>query len=244
MIETEKSDRVIHQADNERSSSESSVSKHATSDISGRLSPDAKRALVSLLRMGAILANQKPALFELIRRYEKPIQEHLADMYLRLMLDLKGGVAIILQQDVAREETDEDEIYSLIPRRTLTIFDTLLLLILRKHYQEREVSGEQKIIINLDQIEANLTPFIPLTDYSRGDKKRLNVSVTKMIEKRVLNKIRGEDERYEITPVIRYVVNAEFLERLLTEYQKLAKNPDGIESMKSKQDGDGVMADE
>jgi hypothetical protein len=34
--------------------------------------------------------------------------------------------------------------------------------------------------------------------------------------------VRGDDERFEITPVIRYVVNADFLGRLLAEYERLA----------------------
>ena len=33
--------------------------------------------------------------------------------------------------------------------------------------------------------------------------------------------MRGEEDRWEITPVIRYVVNAEFLERMLGEYESL-----------------------
>ena len=42
------------------------------------------------------------------------------------------------------------------------------------------------------------------------------------IEKKVLTGLRGEEGRYEITPIIRYVVNAEFLQSLLSEYQQLA----------------------
>ena len=33
----------------------------------------------------------------------------------------------------------------------------------------------------------------------------------------------GEDERVEISPVIRYVVNADYLEHLLAEYRRLAE---------------------
>ena len=42
------------------------------------------------------------------------------------------------------------------------------------------------------------------------------------MKRKFLSVIRGEDGRYEITPIIRYVVNAEFLQSLLTEYEQLA----------------------
>ena len=43
------------------------------------------------------------------------------------------------------------------------------------------------------------------------------------IKKKILKQMRGEEGRYEITPLIRYAVNAEFLAALLEEYQILAK---------------------
>ncbi|MOA46765.1 hypothetical protein D3C78_1693170 [compost metagenome] len=43
-----------------------------------------------------------------------------------------------------------------------------------------------------------------------------------MREKRLLASVRGSDDRVEITPVIRYVVNADFLTKLLGEYEQLA----------------------
>ena len=192
-----------------------------TSNLAQNLPADAKRALVSLMHMGSITFNQKPKLFEHICKYEKFIQEHLSNMYLRLMLDTKAGVAIVLQQEVVGD--DEEDIYTLISRRTLSLYDTLLLLVLRKFYQERESSGEQRIVIDVERIETYLTPFLSITNSSRSDKRTLNSSLKKMTDRKILSSIRGEDGRYEITPVIRYVVNAEFLERLLEEYIELAK---------------------
>ncbi len=42
------------------------------------------------------------------------------------------------------------------------------------------------------------------------------------VESALISAVRGDDERFEITSVIRYVVNADFLERLLKEYERLA----------------------
>ena len=190
--------------------------------------PEAKKALVSLLRYGVILAAQKINLFQILCRYQHDIRHHLSNMYLKLILDDKMGVAYIesISDDElnADDETNDDEATSLITRRTLTLYDTLLLLVLRKHYQERETSGEQKVVIDVERIEANLTPFLALTNSSKSDRRKLSSALTKLHDKKIISTLRGTKDRFEITPIIRYVVNAEFLESLLQEYIKLAKD--------------------
>ena len=44
-----------------------------------------------------------------------------------------------------------------------------------------------------------------------------------------MSSIRGTDERYEITPLIRYVVSADFLESMLDEYLRLAQGTTNAE---------------
>lgn len=186
----------------------------------GKMPPEARRALVSLLKYGVILAAQKGKLFDSICRYQSAVRSHLADVYLKLVLDEKTGVAFVAGLD---ESDDEDfDAASLITRRTLSLYDTLLLLVLRKHYQERENSGEQRIIIDIERIEANLSPFLPLTNSMKSDRRKLISALKKMLEKRILSMVRGSGDRFEITPIIRYVVNAQFLEQMLKEYQRLA----------------------
>ncbi len=187
----------------------------------GKMPPEARRALVSLLKYGVVLAAQKGKLFDSICRYQSAVRNHLADVYLKLVLDEKTGVAFVAQLD---ESDDEDsDAVSLITRRTLSLYDTLLLLVLRKHYQERESSGEQRIIIDIERLEANLSPFLPLTNSMKSDRRKLISALKKMLEKRILSMVRGSGDRFEITPIIRYVVNAEFLEQMLEEYQRLAR---------------------
>lgn len=204
----------------EQSNSETEVSFDNSAALnSGTMPPEARRALVNLLRQGVILAGQKSNLFDSICRYQDAVRSHLADVYLKLVLDQRAGVAFIAGLD---ESDVEEEAVSLITRRTLSLYDTLLLLVLRKHYQERETAGEQRIIIDIERIEANLSPFLPLTNSTRSDRKKLDASLQKMVERHILSSVRGSDDRFEITPIIRYVVNAEFLESMLAEYKQLA----------------------
>lgn len=193
---------------------------------------EARRVLVYLMRQGAIIATQKPKLYDSLCRYQAQVRRHLAEVYLRLVLDEKAGIAFVgrhEQEDTGETEADpeasaesEDDIVSLISRRTLSLYDTLLLLVLRRHYQERESAGEQKIIVDVERLESYLTPFLPLTNHARADRKKLNSAIQKLIGKKLLAAIRGSDDRYEITPIIRYVVDAAFLETMLQDYLRLA----------------------
>ncbi|CDL79525.1 DUF4194 domain-containing protein [Xenorhabdus cabanillasii] len=197
---------------------------------------EARQVLVTLLRHGVILSSQKIKLFASLCRYQNDIREYLSEIYLKLILDERAGVAFIANINDEEDKKslgmdDDEETLSIISRRTLSLYDTLLLLVLRKHYQDRESSGEQKIIIDIERIESNLTPFLPLTNSTKSDRKKLNGALNKMVNKKILSSVRGSDDRFEITPIIRYVVNAEFLEKMLADYLNMA-NEKGITSGK------------
>ena len=203
-----------------------SIAEHSVSD--SEMSHDARRVLVHLMRQGSLLASQKPKLFELVCRYEMAIRKHLSEVYLQLVLDQKSGVAFVASptsehvEDLNSDEVESEESTTLIPKRTLSLYDTLILLVLRKHYQDRESAGEQKITIDIERLESYLTPFLPLTDHASKDRKKLLARVKEMVKRKVLSTIRGAEDRYEITPIIRYVVSASFLESMHDEYITLA----------------------
>jgi len=206
---------------------------------------DARRVLVHLMRQGSVMASQKSKLFELLCRHESAIRKHLSEVYLRLVLDQKMGVAFVASADYQNDISDSDvepgsegnsenqddpeldESTTLIPKRTLSLYDTLILLVLRKHYQDRESAGEQKITIDIERLESYLTPFLPITDHASKDRKKLLARVKEMVKRKVLSTIRGAEDRYEITPIIRYVVSASFLESMLAEYTLLAQQTEG-----------------
>ncbi|MIE72273.1 DUF4194 domain-containing protein [Salmonella enterica subsp. diarizonae] len=223
-----------HVEDQTLQSDDSGLITESQKSSDSEMPHDARRVLVHLMRQGSVMASQKPKLFEQLCRYELAIRKHLSEVYLQLVLDQKSGVAFVASTtsehvgnvedgELEDEVSDSDESATLIPKRTLSLFDTLILLILRKHYQDRESAGEQKITIDIERLESYLTPFLPITDHASKDRKKLLIRVKEMVKRKVLSTIRGEEERYEITPIIRYVVNAGFLETMLAEYTALAQ---------------------
>lgn len=193
--------------------------------VHGIMPAEARRALRLLLNTGVVRAEKKRLAFEALCQHQALITAHLANMMLCMTLDPKAGIAILLEQDLSESEFEDltdEEGSSLVGKRTMPLYDTLVLLVLRKYYQEREVIGENKVMIDVDTIAELMTPFLKLTNSSALERKTLNGSIAKLREKRLLANVRGDGDRLEITPVIRYVVNADFLNTLLSEYQQLA----------------------
>ncbi len=208
--------------DNGNVASQEPTQELATELTSETMPHEARRALVNLMRLGVIISSQKPKLFEYICRYENAIRVHLSEIYLQLILDPRAGIAFISGIQETDDNTNIDDIPSLITKRPLSLYDTLILLCLREYYQERETHGEQKVVIDIERLESFLTPFIPIINNSKADRRSLKAVIERMISRKILSHLRGSEERYEITPVIRYVVNAEFLETMLQEYRNIA----------------------
>ncbi|MDP0588935.1 MAG: DUF4194 domain-containing protein [Candidatus Endonucleobacter bathymodioli] len=222
---------------------------------------EARYALVYLMRKGSVIAAQKSKLFELVCRHAEVIRRHLSEVYLGLVLDQKRGVAFIAmsdsdyknESDNSRDESDAgsyiegqedlelEEFPMLISKRTLSLYDTFMLLVLRKHYQDRESLGEQKITIDIERLESYLIPFLSFTGHASKDRKKLLARVKEMVKKKLLSTISGTEDRYEITPIIRYVVDASFLESMKAEYTSLASGQTGLnDEGKRKQDNGGT----
>lgn len=220
----------------DQASTDTLTSAPQANENPGQLPHEARRALIYLLRQGSALARQKSEIFKLICRYQDSLRNHLENMYLRLAIDERYGIAFIA--NAHNDEDEDDESVRLITRRTLTLYDTLLILVLRKYFQDRETQSEHKIVIDIESIEAGLSPFLPLTNSTRSDRRQLVTSLKRMIEKRILGVVRGSEERFEISPLVRYVVSAEFLQHMLSEYRRLAGEQSGDEQARDDQQDD------
>lgn len=253
---TTKIENVVLEQENDKLNDELTVQLNDNKSNNGLLNNEmpaiAKKTLVYLMRQGVVLQAKKPQVFANILLYKEQIIRHLSEVYLSLVIDERQGIVFIARADYSQstEETDEiddemndeEDVSSLINRKTINIYDSLLLLILRKYYQERENAGEQQIIIDINKMEGLLSPFLPLTNYEVKDKKRLIGRINGLLKPhKILQNIRNSEERFEITPMIRYVVNADILNAMLSEYEKLLEksqedneNPESNEKPKSK----------
>ncbi|MEC9358757.1 MAG: DUF4194 domain-containing protein [Sinimarinibacterium flocculans] len=190
-----------------------------TSNSKGELPPAARRALTELLSRGALTSTGRAAAYEAIRLNRARIEAILNDLNLELILDATTGIAAIR----AAESPDGDEgAHPLLRKRPLSLYDTLLALVLRRHYRDRENAGDAKIVIDVTGIQAALGPFLPLTKSDALERKQLNGALDRFREWAIVAPVRGVDDQFEISPIIRIVINLEWLDQVLAEYEQMA----------------------
>lgn len=181
-------------------------------------------AMIELLARGSIWARKSPERFDGFMLHKAEILTALGNMNLSAMIDSVSRLVVLMQ----RRSTD-DEGLTLIRTNPMTLMDTLVALILRKHYRDRESVGEQIITIDTEAIQEQLMPLLPPSNHSSLDQKKLSSTLDRLKKHCLLVSVRGEDNRFEVSPAIQTVLSVPQLTTLLRRYQELAAEG-GIEN--------------
>jgi hypothetical protein len=70
----------------------------------GHLPAPARRALVELMRQGVVMAESRRLIFDALCQHRALIADHLADMYLRVLIDEPAGNGVAPQHASASRQ--------------------------------------------------------------------------------------------------------------------------------------------
>lgn len=181
--------------------------------------PEAGRlALIELLSKGSIWGRKRPERFDGFMLHKADILTVLGNMNLGAMVDSVSRLVVLTQRRAAG-----DEGLTLIRTNPMTLLDSLVALILRKHYRDREAFGEQVITIDMEAIQEQLLPLLPPSNNASLERKKLSATLDRLKQHRLIEGIRGEDDRYEISPAIQVVLSVPQMTALLRRYRELAE---------------------
>lgn len=232
-------DNTANTTNNVNHNGEASVTNNTGKEFSQNI----RNIIIELLKKGNMQQSEHEARFKELFIHKDEISAYLRNINLKLQISEENGLAYIenlrREEEITNEENaiseadnqnapteDFDKDNFLIVSRKLQVFDTLVLLVIRKYYHERYTSGETTIVMDYDRIENMLTPYHDITASSQTLKKRIGGVLNRLEEKKLIKILPGEDEdRIMVSPLIRYVVNAEFMKSLLEEYNKLISQP-------------------
>jgi len=182
----------------------------------GALPLDARRALCQLLSGPSVDAARHNQLWPAVLRYEAQLRSHLNDLFLELVLDRDVGVAFTRQADTGELETPV-----LLRSSPLTFIDSVLLLHLRQQLAEADAQGHRAVVEETVLVDALSVYEKNLSTDRAGFNKRVAASITKMKENHVLEKLRGSDDRYEVSPALKLLFSAEDVQNLAQIYRQL-----------------------
>ncbi|MCV7193126.1 DUF4194 domain-containing protein [Mycolicibacterium brumae] len=183
---------------------------------------EAKRALVQLLRGPVVTQGAHRQQWSAILDHRVEIERRLADVFLDLVLDEDDGIAFTRPQPAP----DDPKLAppEVLRTQTLTFMDTLVILALR--YELLIAPAGQRVIVEYDDIVAGMDPY--RGRYSTDDagfRKRINASWEKMKTYSLLSPA-DTPGRFEVSPVLRQLFDAEAVALVEAEYQRILDGDD------------------
>ena len=124
-------------------------------------SAEIRNTIIELLKHGSLTFAERPNMYKTLCSYQNEISSYLRNINILLAHNEEMGVAYIknlyreeeaAQQktdDILEEQDDFDDDSHLISSRTLSEFDSIVILVLRKYYHERYNSGETNVFPEL-----------------------------------------------------------------------------------------------
>jgi hypothetical protein len=201
----------------------------------GELPLETRRALVQLLSGPSLEMRRHGRLWPVLLQDEDIIRRRLSELFLDLVIDREAGVAFTRQAD-----TGDLEVPLLLRRSQLTFIDSIVLLKLRERLAHAEAHGERAVVSGQELVD-ELAVFEPAggTDHA-GFAKKVRASIEKYKDRSILQKIRAEEERYEVSPTLKLLFSADRIELLLNLYKKMSErkgNGSDIEIQSLPKDG-------
>ncbi len=181
----------------------------------GHLPLDARRALCQLLSGPSIDGRRHSHLWPALLREEAAIRSRLSELFLELVLDRDMQVAFTRQVDTGELETP-----ILLRSRPLTFIDSVLLLYLRQRLGEADAQG-QRAAVEEAELHEQLSIYEKALGTDRaGYTKKIVAAIEKMKKDSILQRIRGSDGRFEVSPTLKLLFSAGDVQALIRVYRE------------------------
>lgn len=178
----------------------------------GQLREESRRALLELIQGPYLSASRRGRLWSALLADTDAIRSRLHDLFLDLVIDHGDEIAFVRPVDAG-----ERAVPLAVRSRPLTFMDTLMLLVLRQHLIAAR--GERRVIVGKDEIYEQLAPYRVARDEADFE-RRMNASWTKLGNKLGLLHRAGSDDRVEISPALRLIVDDDRVAALQREYDR------------------------
>lgn len=202
----------------------------------GQLAADTRRVFVLLLLGPSLDARRQSKLWPVLLRDETLIRSRLHELFLELVVDREQQVAFTRQ--IIAEELDAP---ILLRKAHLTFLESVLLLFLRSRLTQAEAQGERAAVAREEMLE-HLRVFEKAQNPDRARfERQMENAVEKAKKLSLLQRIRGSDERYEVSPTLKLLFTADEIQVLTRSYESLAATAGEVgEDDSGPQDEDGA----
>lgn len=197
---------------------------HLWQEDAGTLTKEARACLLALVKGPFISARTNPAHWNALLGNAPAIASRLNDIFLDLVIDSELEVAFA--RNVSSEEGEFPKAAS---SYTLTMLDTLMLLMLRR---ELSLSPTETVIVGQAELFLSMAPYRPLAEVDQAAyQKKLKTSWNRLRDWHLLLKTDVEG-RCIVSPVLKLVFGVEEVQAIAAEFDQMlqAKRTEGLDA--------------
>ncbi|MGV8882357.1 MAG: DUF4194 domain-containing protein [Rhodoglobus sp.] len=187
----------------------------------GELSEPSRRALLDLIQGPYLSGARRPKLWAALLADSTAIQSRLNDLFLDLVIDRVDEFAF-----VRPATSDQIQVPVAVRSASLTFMDTLMLLVLRQILLASH--GERRVFVGKDEVYEQLRTYRIDSDETGFD-SRMNSSWTKLMNRLGVIHSTGSDDRVEISPVLKLLVDDDRVRALTAEYRRIVAEGGSLE---------------
>ncbi|MDR2339140.1 MAG: DUF4194 domain-containing protein, partial [Deltaproteobacteria bacterium] len=176
-----------------------------------------RRLLTRLLKGPYIDGRAQEDLWATLLSEEELVKAWLGQVFLGLVIDLESKTAFTVQLDVSGFSVPV-----LLRRQRLSLIDSVLLLFLRERLIKSSLLGERAVVTD-DEMHGWLDAFNLRNPHdSSGFRKKTETAISKIFKRfALLKKLPKASGRYEISPVVRLILQPEDVRALKENFQSM-----------------------
>ncbi len=190
------------------------------------------KALIALFK-GVIFKERQPELWQTVLEQRAQISDYAVRLGLILLIDEVDAYAFLRQ-------SEQETLPRLVPRYPLSYGLSLLLVSLRKSLGEYDAShGDTRLVLTLGDMQLKLKAFFPALPNEIKFRQNLERHVHRAEEMGFLRPAAGREDAYEVQPLLRSFINAEWLHTFDDRLQEYLEY--GQKELTEGEDSDGLI---
>ncbi|MEH2293596.1 DUF4194 domain-containing protein [Nostoc sp.] len=178
--------------------------------------------ILKLLR-GAIYSDDSH--WERLQSYLTPIKEYFGKIGLQVQHYETEGFAYLEQPDPDPEDQTEP-LPRLTARHKLSFNVTILCVLLREQLRQFDASDATgRLVLSIEKIRDLLQPYLQEGNNEERFRREVDGLVKQAMELGFLKCLSGQDDNYEVRPILKAKVDADTLELLKQKLATYANRP-------------------
>ncbi|TVQ53039.1 MAG: DUF4194 domain-containing protein [Spirulina sp. DLM2.Bin59] len=169
-------------------------------------------SVILKLLQGAIYSDDPH--WDRLQSHFSAIQEYFGKIGLEIRNYEIEGLAY-LEQPEPDPENPGESLPRLIARHPLSFKLTVFLVLLREQLQQFDISDATgRLVISIEKIRDLFAPYLPDSNNEEKLRRDIDTLVKQAVEFGFLKRLTGDDNNYEVRPILKAKIDATMLENL------------------------------